>query len=284
MTEFKYYVTQCIFRKMVPIKYFLKIRYFLKSQDAVSEVLDFVTILGILMLSFSLIGLVGYPALKNAQQARYIENTQQSFIVLADNINKVAVGQSPSHEGVLKIYGGSLSVTGGSIIQVNATGYNSTTHSSEEVSIETDMGRIESSIGDTVVAYEGTGVWVKNPTGYVLNVYRPLITNRSDMLIIPFITLNGNSSTAGTGMSKITFCQQEITSEEGGCGTPRIIHWSNVSNVTVIITGDYTSGWQDYFNNTMKWSKSTDGSYTARLNTTNLDVYILKSNIYTVIT
>ncbi|MCE8422779.1 MAG: hypothetical protein J5U16_02470, partial [Candidatus Methanoperedens sp.] len=49
--------------------------YFLESNDAVAEVLDFVTILGILMLAFSMIALAGYPILRSAQETRYIENT-----------------------------------------------------------------------------------------------------------------------------------------------------------------------------------------------------------------
>ncbi len=273
------------FKLMIPTKNFLNVLHFLKSQDAVSEVLDFITLVGILMLSFSLIGLVGYPALKNAQEARYIENTRQSFVVLADNINKVATGQAPSHGGVIKIYGGTLSATGSNTIQINVTVYNSTSNSPEEKWVLKEMRSIENSIGDTVVAYEGTGVWVKYPTGYVSNAYKPLITNRSDVLIIPVVSINGFPAKSGTDMSKITVCQQEIPSEEGGCGQPSITHWSNVSNVTVIITGDYTPGWMDYFNGTMKWNTSTTGAYTAWLNNTkSLDVYILKSQLYTEIT
>src|SRR3989304_10054770 len=89
-----------------------KIREFLKSREALAEVLGFVTILGVLLLSFSLIGVVGYPALKNAQEARYIENSRQSFIILADNVNKVALGQTPSQNIELKMYGGTLRVAG----------------------------------------------------------------------------------------------------------------------------------------------------------------------------
>ncbi|MCZ7402956.1 MAG: hypothetical protein O8C61_12105 [Candidatus Methanoperedens sp.] len=264
---------------MIPTKNSLGTRYFLKSQDAVAEVLDFITIVGILLICFSIIGLVGYPALRSAQEARYIENTKQTFIVLADNFNKVASGQAPSHGGVIKMYGGRLSVTGNSTIQINVTD-----SSGNEKKLEGGpMRSIENSIGDTVVAYEGTGVWVKYPNGYVLNVYKPLITNRSDMLIIPVTYISGYPSTSGTGMSKITVCQQQIPSQEGGCGMPELIHnrsVSSVTSVTIIITGDYTSGWQDYFINTMKWSKIADGTF--RLNTTtNPDVYILKSQIYT---
>ncbi len=275
------------FKLMIPAKNSLKVLHFLKSEDAVAEVLDYVTMVGILMLSFSLIGLVGYPALKNAQEARYIENTKQSFVVLADNINKVATGQAPSHSGVIKMYGGTLSVTGSSTIQVNVTvtNYSTPTPSQEEKSVLEQMRSIENSIGDTVVAYEGTGVWVKYPTGYVQNDYKPLITNRSDTLIIPVVYINGFPAKSGTDMSKITVCQQQIPSEEGGCGQPSIYHWSNVSNITVFLTGDYTPGWLDYFNNTMKWNTSTAGAYTAWMNNTkNLDVYILKSQLYTEIT
>ena len=273
------------FKLMIPTKNSLKVLHFLKSEDAVAEVLDYVTMVGILMLSFSLIGLVGYPALKNAQEARYIENTKQSFVVLADNINKVATGQAPSHGGVIKMYGGTLSVSGDSTIQVNVTVYNSTSNKTEEKYVVEQMRSIENSIGDTVVAYEGTGVWVKYPTGYIQNAYKPLITNRSDTLIIPVVFINGFPAKSGTDMSKITVCQQQIPSEEGGCGQPSISHWSNVTNITVFLTGDYTSGWLDYFNDTMKWNTSTTGAYTAWMNNTrNLDVYILRSQLYTEIT
>jgi hypothetical protein len=268
----------------LPTKNFIKMKYFLKSGDAVAEVLDFVTVVGILIISFSIIGLAGYPALKSAQESRYTENTRQSFILMANSINKVALGQTPARSVELKMYGGSLKVTGNSTIKVNATRYNSTTKLPEEINLVDNqtMRSIENSIGDTVVAYEGTGVWVKYPTGTILNAYRPLITNRSDVLVIPVVYVTGTSSTSGSSMSEVSFCQQQIPSEEGGCGAPNVILWSNVSNITITIKGSYTAGWQDYFKNTMKWN--TSGGYTARLNTTtNLDVYVLNARIYAVI-
>ncbi len=262
-------------------KIFLKNEYFLKSQDGVAEVLDFITIIGILLVTFSLIGLVGYPALKNAQDARYIENTRQSFVVLADKINKVATGQAPSQSLQVKMYGGTLRVAG--ISTINITADNST---GKTILLPTQtMGSIENSIGDTLVSYEGTGVWVKYPTGTILNAYRPIITNMSGILVLPVVYLSGNYATSGSGMSEITVCQQQIPTEEGGCGQPIVTHYSNVNNITITITGNYTSGWKDYFTNVMKWNDDTGGVYTGRLNaTTNLDVYIINSWIRTEIT
>ncbi len=248
----------------------LKIGNLLESQDAVAEVMDFITILGILVLSISIIGVAGYPVLKNAQEARYVENTRLSFILMAENLNKVALGRAPSKSVELKMYGGRLSVSMDSTIKINATN-----SSNKEITLfDSTFGNIENSIGDTVVAYEGTGVWVKYPSGAVLNDYKPLFSNQSNTLIIPVIQITGNSSMGGNGLSRIR-----------AEGEPRVLIYNNVSNITVTIKGNYVSGWKDYFEkmNEMDWvtNSSTGRNYTAELNSTrNLDVYILNTEIY----
>jgi hypothetical protein len=247
---------------------------FLLSEDAVSEVVDFVTILGILTLSIGLIGVAGYPIVKNAQEANHIENTRQSFIVLAENINKVVLGQAPSQSVELKMYGGSLSATGSSTINITANSTNST-GTSRIVLVDRQMRSIESTVGDTYVAYEGTGVWAKYPNGNTILVSKPLITNQSNVLVIPIVTIGGISSTGGSGMSRVTVK-----------GVPSVTFYKNVSDIIVTITGDYNMGWEDYFKNIMSWSILTSGTTTseliARLDTTNnIDVYILNIQLDT---
>lgn len=243
---------------------------FLESQDAVAEVVDFVTIVGILIISLSVIGLAGYPALRNAQEARYTENTKLSFVVMAENLNKIAIGQAPSKSVELKMYGGRLSVSMDSTIKINVT--NST---NQEITLfNSTLGSIQNSIGDTVVAYEGTGVWVKYPQGATLNAYSPLITNYSGALVIPVVQISGNSSVGGNGLSRIR-----------AEGSPGVSFYNNVSNITITIKGDYVAGWKDYFENINKmgWamSSSTGDTYTAILNTDkNIDIYILNTEIY----
>lgn len=259
----------------------LSFKHFLNSGDAVAEVLDFVTILGILIISFSLIGLMGYPAIRSAQESRFTENTRQSFVVLADNVNKIALGRAPSQSVEIKLYGGKLSVTGDSTIQINGTIYNESSVENEETTLEmVNMRSIENSIGETLVVYEGTGVWVKYPNDVILNPSKPLIINQSNVLIIPIVYLYGESEMAGTGISRVTLCPDEPCS-------PELTIWSNVSNVTITITGNYTSGWKDYFRNTrgLNWEiGGTGDNYTAKLNNTGMDVHILKTLIYAVIT
>lgn len=244
---------------------------FLSSEDAVSEVLDFVTILGILVLSIGIIGVAGYPILKSAQEAQQIENTRQGFIVLADNINKIVLGQTPSQSVELKMYGGTLSVTGNSTINITAI---NSTGGNETLVYTTEMRSIESTVGDTVIAYEGTGVWAKYPNGKTLPVSKPLITNQSNVLVIPIVTVMGTSSTGGSGIVRVV-----------AYGTPGVTSYRNVNNITVKITGDYTEGWKDSLEKIMSWSFSFGGSsneLTAQLNTiNNIDVYILDIELYT---
>jgi len=51
----------------------------LSSEDGVSDVVDFVTILGIMLLAISIISVAGFPMIQKAQEANHIENTVQSF-------------------------------------------------------------------------------------------------------------------------------------------------------------------------------------------------------------
>ena len=250
----------------------MSIKKILTSDDAVSEVVDFVTILGVLVLSIGIIGVAGYPIVKNAQEANHIENTKQSFIVLANNVNKVVMGQAPSQSVELKMYGGSLSVTGTSTINITA---NNSAGQRVALLNDTQMRSIESVVGETVVAYEGTGVWAKYPNGNTILVSKPLITNQSNVLIIPVVTLGGASSTGGSGMSRVTVK-----------GTQNVEFWGNVSNIIVTINSNYSKGWENYLKGVMSWnfcfSSGTSGECTGTLDIAkNVDVYILKINLDT---
>lgn len=238
---------------------------FLSSEDAVSEVVDFVTILGLLVLSTGLIGVAGYPIIQDAKEASHIENTEQSFIVMANNINKIVTGQAPSQNIEIKMYGGSLSVTGNS--SINITARNSM---DESISFSRQMRSIKSVIGDTIIAYEGTGVWIKHPNGNTTLISRPLISNQSNVLIFPFVTLGGITSIAGSGMSRVA-----------ARGIPDIVVWQNVSNINVTIDSDYSDGWENYFSNVEAWNLCDTVECTVKLDMKNIDVYILNVQLDT---
>ncbi len=247
----------------------MKIIKLLNSEEAVSEVVDFVTILGIMVVFIGLIGVVGYPLVKTAQEVNYVESTRQSYAVLAANINKVVLGQTPSQEVELKLYGGSLSITGNSLMNITANSTNISGYIERIILVNnTQMRTIESVVGETAIAYEGTGVWIKYPNGNTLLVYKPLITNQSNVLVIPVVSINGTASTGGSGMSRVIVKGR----------TPHITYYNNVSDIRVRINSSYADGWgKSFFGSIMNWTLCTDKAVcTAELDTPyNIDVYIL---------
>lgn len=226
---------------------------FLSTEDAVSEVVDFVTILGILVLAMAVIGIAGYPILKNAQEARHIENTRQSFIVLSESINKVISGQAPSQSVELKLYGDELSVILNSskrssmnITLINGTGGTN--------SWEYDLGVIEAKFDNVIIGYENTGVWANYSKGGTLIVSEPDFVINNDSMFIPVALIGtgteGSSSTGGTGLVRVI--AQGRTSD--------LIQISNVTSVRVLVSGSFTQGWQNkYFNETKGWSELYPG-------------------------
>lgn len=221
---------------------------FLSSEEAVSEVMDFVTILGILVISIGMIGVAGYPMLKNAQEANYVENTKQSFAVLAENINKVMSGHAPSQNVELKLYGGMLSVIPASTrtstinITLNKTEPGGST---SELTYDFDLGAIEATFDNAIVGYENTGAWVNYTSGATFMIAKPEFVIANDNVFIPVVTIGGTSSVGGSGLVRIVVEDKWID----------LNVTTNVSSIKIIVNSSYTNGWQKrFFNETNGWT------------------------------
>ncbi len=214
----------------------MKIIKLLSSEDAVSEVVDFVTVLGILTLSIGIIGVAGYPMVKNAQEANHIENTRQSFVVLADNINKVMAGQAPSQNVELKMYGESLSV-------IQAAARTSTINitlvrdpgNGGNVSYKYDLGAIEAEFDTAIIGYENTGAWINYSSGATIMISKPDFIIGNDSVYIPVATIGGSASTGGTGL--VHLVAKEVASDD-------LIVTPNVKSIKIVVNSTYNEGWQ----------------------------------------
>lgn len=246
---------------------------FLSSEDAVSEVMDFVTILGILVISIGLIGVAGYPILKNTQEANYIENTKQSFSVLTDNINKVMSGHAPSQNVELKLYGGTLSVIPASTrtSTINIT----LIREAGNVSVEYDLGAIEATFDSAIVGYENTGAWVNYSSGATLMIAKPEFVITNDSVFIPVVTIGGTSSVGGSGLVRVVVEDKWI----------ELNATTDVKSIRIVVNSNYTKGWQERFlNETNSWSVFVPGELTmGRSFDTPVNVYIQRKLLNVVI-
>lgn len=216
---------------------------FLCSEDAVSEVVDFVTILGILVLSMGVIAVAGYPVVKSAQETNHIENTMQSFVVLTENINKVVLGRAPSQNVELKMYGGGISVLSSS---ARTSTINITLIRDEgNVSFEYDLGAIEIRFDTAIIGYENTGAWINYTSGGTVMISKPELVIENHSVYIPVITVSGSSSVGGHGLVRVI--AEERWSD--------LNHTSNVTSIRIMVNSSYTEGWQQRFlNETNSWS------------------------------
>lgn len=242
------------------------------SDDAVSELVDFSIILSIILLATAIIAVFGVPLIEHTQEAQYSENIVQSFQVLAPNINKMVKGSAPSQSIELKMYGGSLSVTSSSYIEVNMQVWNVSNSSYDTETYGKHMGTIENNYKDTFVAYENTGIWAKYEKGISIMRSEPLFTYSEGVLLIPCSSLSGNTALSGSGLVRVT--------ADGGRRTIESYH--NVSQVNITITSNYYEGWREYLDNDLgipviNTDTTNTTIYASKLFPQNIDVFVIES-------
>jgi hypothetical protein len=234
---------------------------FLRSEDAVSEVVDFSIILGIMLLAVAVIGVAGFPLVAQMQESGHAENIRQSFTVLTANINKIAFGAAPSQSVELKLYGGLVSVTGDSVINVTVQAWNTSISSVESHTFTRQMRMILNEYEDRSICYENTGAWVKYPIGDALMVSRPKFVLHDDVLTIPAVMISGSTGISGVGLVRVT--------SDGGAAS--VYSYYNVSQVDITIKSKYYKAWERYL-------KDTDdlGMQSISVDDTNTTVHLQK--------
>ncbi|AKB85755.1 hypothetical protein [Methanococcoides methylutens] len=244
------------------------------SESAVSEVVDVVLILGIMLIAITVISVAGFPALQNMQDSGHQENIRQSFIVLGENVNKVVFNLAPSQSVELKMYGGSIGVIGDSKLNLSVQTWNETSLDKEYEGAPTgQLMELRNEREGTSISYENTAVWAKYQTGQPIMVREPQFVFDGNTLIIPFVPIQTGGSTSGEGLIRII--TDSLTSE--------IYSYQNVSAVNISVTSPYYIAWDNYLNETLEMQttlNTTSSTVDAHKDyDENIDVYVLKSTV-----
>jgi hypothetical protein len=248
-------------------------KIFTRSEDAVSEMVDFSIILSIMLLATGIIVVAGAPLLENTQKMQHTENIRQGFEVLALNMNKVVQGNAPSQSVEMKMYGGSLSVAGDNYISIDLRVWNSSANDFEiQPAVGSRIKNIENSFQDTTISYENTGVWAKYNNRQAVMVSEPRFTYANNVLVIPVARIDGLTSLSGSGLVRVT-----------ADGRPkRVERYENVSRVNISITSDYFEAWGRYLNESLQMPIVMVDTDNKTINAskeylTNIDVYVTSS-------
>ncbi|WP_445474700.1 DUF7289 family protein [Methanococcoides methylutens] len=245
------------------------------SENAVSEVVDVILILGIMLIAITVITVAGFPALQNMQDSGHKENIRQSFIVLGENVNKVVFDKAPSQSVELKMYGGGIWVTSDSYMNITVETWNSSSSAKEnQTAISSQMRSLQNEFEDTTISYENTGVWAKYQTGDAVIVRDPKFVFNDNLLVIPFAPIRGTDGIAGEGLIRV------IAREDGATV---LYSFQNVSAVDINIQSLYYTAWEDYLRDNLEMQveiNDTESSVHAHKEyTENIDVYVLKSSL-----
>lgn len=241
----------------------MKLTKIIRSEDAVSEVVDFSIILGIMLLAVAVIGVAGFPLVDHMQESGHAENIRQSFTVLTANINKIVFGSAPSQSVELKLYGGLVSVTGDSSIIVTVQAWNASNSSVESYTFERQLRMIQNEYKDRSICYENTGAWAQYPLGDALMVSRPKFVLHDGVLTIPAVMISGSTGISGVGLVRLT--------SNGGMSS--VYSYYNVSQVDITIKSKYYKAWERYFKDTDDMAMQT-----VSVDATNTTVHMSKDD------
>jgi len=235
------------------------------SQDAVSEVVGYTLLLGIIVIAVGVISLSALPMIQDAKEKAYLKNVEQGFTVLDSRASLVSLGKQPTQIVQMYTQAGSITVDDTSFSHIKVTFTNGTT----TYVVYDESGTIQYQLGDNKIAYEGGGVFRKYPgEGDPVMITPPEFHYNGETLTLPIIRINSNQSVGGTGVITL-----RLVSEQ----TPNVLFPNPDDNpeytnplllgkqINVVIKSDYYKAWAKYIE---ERTEAMQSPTTRRLNLT----------------
>lgn len=226
-----------------------------------SEVLGFVLVLGIMLLTISLVLTTGYVGLQNAQEHERTNNAERAFTILATNVDDVTRHGAPSRATEIKLSDARLAT--GDEIEMRVSGE----RDSEEVFDETETVHpivYESQSGAEIV-YAGGAVFRQND-GSAVVTREPNFVREDDALIVPIVRTEpaGDESIGVSGHSTVLVRTERSSTD---------LRYETVDEVTVEITSPRAEAWERYLEEELSTDCDT-GTDTVRCTVSTERVYV----------
>jgi hypothetical protein len=228
------------------------------NEEAVSEVIGFIYIFAIVILSMSFIFVVGYPMLQSSMDESIFESTSQSFIVLQSNMKMVGFDQVPVKSMKIQLNGATISATRNSNLIISTE---------SETIYNGEIGEIEYQKNDKSLTFENGGVWKRYPYGSIM-ISGPRIYTGKDKNVINFTTIGVISMQGGASIGGKGIAIMSMKYNDSG-----IYKSLTPVNVTLRINSTQASDWEKFLGSIdFSIINSTDSSLIAQRNETMLVV------------
>jgi len=217
----------------------------IESDDAVSEVLGYSLILGIVVISVGLMTVSSFPILSDLKDSVFMETSLESLSIVDGRISMVAYGTTPSQPSRFDLNGGKMIIGNETDSRVTIKVANSSGVWNEI--FNKSLGKLEYVVGDQKIGYEDGGLFRKYPEGNTVMITPPEFTFNGGTLTFPIIRIEGNDSISGKGVITINAILNKY---------PPVIIYPNVSNnslnpifdkqVNITIKSEYYKAWAKY--------------------------------------
>lgn len=220
----------------------------LKSNTAVSETLGYSFILGIVIISVSVMLIVSYPILSNLKDSVFIEASTESLSMLDSRISRVAFGVTPSQPTRFNLNGGRITAQNDSfnrlIVQIanNSGGMDTIFNDS--------LGLVEFQMGDQKIGYENGGLFRKYAGGDTVMISPPEFHYTEETLTFPILKINSSASIGGKGVININ--ANAVSKNRPEIIYPNITRDPNFANplinkqIIVRLKSEYYQAWAQY--------------------------------------
>lgn len=191
----------------------------------VSDVLAFVFVFSLIVLTTGTVVVFGFSGLEDARDAEQVSNAERAFDVLAENVDDIAIRDAPGRGTELRLSGSRLGFGSPTDIAVLATPRGSNRSKLvEEVTTDT----LTYTAGDSRLVYEGTGVF-RTEQGGSATVREPTLVATRDHTLVTLVRVEGTGPTRGG--SGVVLVRTERTDRSSS-----VVR--NVSTVTIRVETD----------------------------------------------
>jgi hypothetical protein len=224
-----------------------------RSEIAVSEVVGFIIILGIMMTGIALVTLYGYPTLIKEQANANIKNMERNMIVLQNDIKSLAYKSVPYQETMIQIGDGTLIVNKSNsdaksfVITDFGTfkpGELQLKHSSEDAVISMETGAV-------IVSYwnQGGSAMLSEPRWFI-----DTDASGKKTFVISLVNISADSDLAKTGTADV---QLKLMNSSTSVYTPPS---GGIVDITYNhdITNDHRTAWSNYLKYSLGMTQQAD--------------------------
>lgn len=203
------------------------------NEEAVSEIIGFIIIFGIVVTSIGIVYANAVPQLQESREVENVQNAERAFSVLQNNIDDVAVRQAPSRSTQIRLQGSSIDIR-------RLDSYiNITVHPKSGTPFFMDANYssiVYTNTNDLRIVYENGAVFRSIRDGGSGMTYKPNWRINSREVVLPIIDTRGEGQVSGTSTVL-------LRAEDAGLAEKNV---TQVDEVNITIKSPRADGWEIY--------------------------------------